>query len=488
MPAGQSYKTYGGLVVYVKYAESGSENIWVREHASHHSWIVCPDREILIVRDFNVDGPRPSGFHVATDMNLFNDDFTTAMHFDYLMPNAVQNQGQEPQTRMHGRINADAPLILSDSGGYQFFSGKSEAVDLRHLARFYNANCDAGMVLDVPIPLHDMELLERGARLQRKNNKILLRELKASQGDRPEPAELVNIIHGLTPELRERYREIVETPQITRCALAGLRYTTLLAGTEAILRMALNGMPYKQYHLLGITEFSYMMVFAKIAHLKFRDAKAAAKHAARWPETGLHITCDSSTHIQAAIAKTFFKQMDQPGSQLLDVGLRSHIPENSYKQLQCSCVVCKQIKYTDIFGLLGGQTGTALLALHNCLESNRFAHYLEHMAQELTTDEYIALCMTIVKGSVKAPDIKQTLNFLRDVENHGLEKARAKYGSHLSQFRPSSKFIQEGSKALFDMPRAGEGEEGKPKRTVASETKRISKIMEELEALVPTYG
>lgn len=428
--AANLYKSFGGYSIYLKYKRGNPGEIVLKDYTSTHAWFICPDREIVIVRNNQELGafyPMGESFDEVYDFNNFNDEAARAMGIEYAMTNFVHTTGSVKNRRLESTVAEEHRIhMLSDSGGLQLSRDTTGLIHPKDLITFYNNNVDAGMCLDIPLVVSDSKITERAARLQKKNNEIML---KHSEG-----VELINIFHGHSVEDRKLYRDIVEDERINRVAIGGLHRQHLLTSVNTIYNTVLGGKKrYKQYHMLGIFGAAYIPLMVKIANSG---------------ENPPHITSDSTSHIQSASNKAYHFQWDITStSKRLAIGTRATIP-NTERHLPCQCAICRVIKYTDILAFGPNRVVLELLALHNGLEMSRYSLQLEEACKQLPPSEYNKLVATQLKRHPELKEVMACLDFIDITVKHGQKDAKKKYENSLNRGR-TSKQMQIPAKTLF---------------------------------------
>lgn len=422
VPAAVLYQNYGGYVVYVKY-KRGKDKIQIKQKSFNHIWITTPDRELIIVRNaLSPEAFYPSGesFDEVVDFNLFNDSVARSLELEYIMTNFVHTSDYH-NFRETNYPAAKRIQVLSDSGGLQLARGVTKAIHPVELARFYKRNTDAGMVLDMPLHFSDIDLCRKVALIQRKNIKVMQENMGK--------AELINIFHGESLAERQLFRKITETDTINRVAISRIGQFNPVSGVSSILDTIDSGLHYNQYHILGVYRSGYMPLMIKLANL---------------PDRNIHITSDSTSHIQSAINKAYHFQFDVYHSmKRIPIGTRGS-RLNTNKFLPCSCKVCRTIKYMDILGFLDNRFTAVLLSLHNAFEMARYARQLEEMCVELPSKEFINILRKQLKGSTDLREVELSLDFIERYQQDGLKAARSRYSSFLNSKRAVPEMRREG--------------------------------------------
>jgi hypothetical protein len=412
IPAGTIYKNLGNICIYVKYKgfRKKSELTLLDVGANHIKWS-CPDRELLIVRhNDQLDSARPIGenYDECVDLNLFNDRISKSLGLDYIMTNYAHSSSSNHKRIISNLPKKDRITVLSDSGGLQMMRRLDEQFKIhpKDLVEFYNNNTDAGMVLDVPtFSIDDLNLKIKTAQVQRKMTNIMLKHAKKG-------VELINIFHGRNNYERSHLRGIVEDTRITRCAIGGVQSQGLLTLANAIYDIAYEGEHYKQYHILGVFKTTHIPILVSIAN--------------KGPYMQ-HITSDSTNHIQAAVNRQYYHQIDITHPLVsIPIGQKISYP-NSEKILPCQCIVCKTVKYTDILAFSPTEMIRKLIILHNMLCMVRYSRQLQEARVSLDDKGYEDLVYKQLHRSAHLKEVKNCFNFVKDVEEKGLKTARKKY-------------------------------------------------------------
>ena len=414
--AANLFINYAGLVMYIRYRKSSKE-IHIKDLGKNHIWYVCPDREIILVRDaFSNEAFRPNeSFDECIDLNTFRDELGDHMELKYWMTNFAHDDSNT--NRFAVKEDDKKVQILSDSGGLQLARGVGGLIHPYDLVTFYNNNCDAGMVLDFPLWVRDDKLLKRAAKLQRANNEVMLRNSRPG-------LELINIFHGRSLEDRKKYRDIVEDERIPRVAVGGLLAQKPLTAINSMYEVAFGGsFRYKQHHALGVFNMSYLALLIKMANSG---------------DNPPHITSDSTSHIQSSLSVGYFLQpLDEQHIMLRrQIGTNSGSISNPQMRLTCGCPICSRIKYRDIFAF-GPNRFHGFLALHNAFEMNRYTQSLQHACRTLSPAQYNRYILVQMRHTSDREDLKLGLEFIDYATQHSLKKAQYRYANHLHNWKGS---------------------------------------------------
>jgi hypothetical protein len=403
--AGSLYRNFGGYCIYVKYANGPKNKLTIKERTSDYIWIVCPDRELVIVRNnYQTDAFYPYGdsFDECVDLNIFNDSVAKGMGIEYIMTNYAHNaNAKNPRIELRTPPE-DRIQVLSDSGGLQLARGVKSSIHPRDLVEFYNDNVDAGMILDLPLFFSDIDIAKKAALQQRANIECMLKHSKG--------VELINIFHGQTLKERRMFRSIVEDERVPRVAIGGIADYGPTAGVNAIYNTIEGGsFKYKQYHVLGIYSAPMVPLMVKLAN----------------SSADVHITSDSTSHIQSAVNRAYHFQFDLFHKMArIPIGTRGSL-ENTTKYLPCQCKVCTTLKYTDIFGFGENRHISELLAIHNAAEMARYAEALQELCISVSPKEYNHIVYKHqLKDHRQKKDIECALDFIDKVDKHGLAAAQ----------------------------------------------------------------
>jgi queuine/archaeosine tRNA-ribosyltransferase len=369
-----------GLGIYVKYSKNDSGRIIIKEDNFKYTWIVCPDREIVVTKNnYPIYYPMGENFDEYVDLNIYNDHVANSLEVDIYMINYSaygKNSKLAPQGRRNGRNPnvKQQPFILADSGGFQLHSGVKEYIDPLDVITWYNENVDWGMVLDVPPCIHEDQYLKRAAVIQANNIKVMLDNKKPN-------VELINILQGGNHDQRMEFLKIVDNPAIDRLAVPAYRDSTI-SDTASILRLVTAKRKFKHYHILGVYNLLKLAPIIRIAN-----------------QRGIPlVTSDASTPIQSAVNKIYHHQQSifEPEKRLI-IGNRENIP-SVHNFLPCSCPVCSAVKYMGILGALDNQSISNLLSIHNIWEINRYTNMMNELAQTLSDADY----KSVVKHQLKS--------------------------------------------------------------------------------------
>lgn len=411
VPAALNSSNFGGLGLYVRYGKTGSNSITVREANPGVMWIQAPDRDLVFVSDTHHEHSwTPSGgtFDEFLNLSVFHEDAAKDFGLDYYMTNFTEFIGARDRKSLrlregHKHIEG-TPLVISDSGGFQLMTGKLDYVDPVEAVQWYNRNVDIGIVLDIPpVGGTDNKDLLRMAKVQKANTELML------QHKTPE-LELMNIFHGNTMEGREIFRKVVETDKIDRLAIGGSYNKSILLSIYELMKLATTGKQYKQYHILGVTNFLQVVALLRLT------------------QKGLvpHVTSDSSTHLNKAFKKEYLHQSQLTSNIVhLQIG-RKHVYPSVGNRLPCSCPVCSRVKYTDIFSLNDGMALNGALAWHNM---HFYSEYITRMKDVVTlpSKDLLHLIQKQLGSRHGVKEAMDAIRFIDCIEEEGLPKAAKKY-------------------------------------------------------------
>lgn len=407
-----NWKSFAGMGIYVRY-KAGPNKITVRRFEGQVVLIDCPDRQLLMVKDANAEnGTVPwsigaCSFDEYVDLNMWEPHVAKAFGIQSFMTNYLYTeQSFCPNNRIMGRPK-DAPLVVTDSGGFQMVMQKVEYINPLHLVDHYNRNVDIGVVLDVPtMGIVDDKTQKRAGKVQALNTDLMMKNKRAD-------LQLMNVMHGHNEEQRITFREIVERPDITKVCIGGSPDATITSSTDMIAWYMLTGQKYDQYHALGVYQPPSMLPLARLANI---------------PQFEGLVTSDASTALQSANHKMYHKQQEQFGPMCrIMLGDKNNVP-STMSFLPCQCPVCATIKYADVLAVLDSGMIRHMLFLHNVWEIQRFSHVVNDMARETSEKEYRLFTKAVLKNSTdRLKATLQAIDYVEVVGKSGLEEARRRF-------------------------------------------------------------
>ncbi len=455
--AANLYKSFGGYAVYVKYKGGTPNKIIVKDQTTSYIWLICPDRELVIVKNNQELGafyPSGDSFDEVVDLNMFNDAVCKGLDIEYVMTNYAHS----PNTK-NSRIIATTPpedriQFLSDSGGLQLARGLKNSIHPMDLANFYNDNVDGGMVLDLPLHFSDPIICRKAAEIQRLNTECMLKHSKG--------VELINIFHGQSKEERALFRSIAEDKRVPRVALAGIAHHMPITGTNAIVEAIEGKFRYKQYHVLGVYTAPYIPLLVKIANAG---------------DNPVHITSDSTSHLQSAVNKAYHFQFDIfHNMKRIPIGTRGAVI-NTSRHLPCQCKVCTTLKYMDVLGFIDSSKVSEILAIHNAYEMTRYARQLQEICRTTSATEFNKIVAMQLKGNPEVKEVKGALEFIDIYAKHGLKAAQDRYPLHLNSRKTLSVAHETGH--LFNAPKTVENKEAAKRETIIAQMKVMKRQLKE---------
>ena len=410
------YQNYGGVGIYVRYRK-GADKIEVRHSDGRYVWVETPDRELVITFDGFSDlhtRPLDCNFDEYVALNPFSASFKDS-GIEYLMTNYHQHLkriDRSPEHRRPENTRPDGITYMSDSGGFQILMGRVDYLNPMEVQKWYNANTDIGIVLDIPCSM-EHEHFERVAHIQKRNLELML----AVQ----EPhVELMNVVHGSNTEYMKQFHDIVYDDRCKSLCIANM-YAGSLVHTvcDAMEAVEFTEGQYPHYHLLGIFNPLVLLPYIRYAN---------SEH---FKKRGALLTSDSSSHIQGAISYTYFHQADlSTPLKRRAIGVREKAAFPSPNRLlPCSCPICSTIKYTDVLsGMVPGAMLNFLLTWHNIFESNRYVNQLDDVAKTLSDADYTEVAKAQLSESRYAKDGLKALEFVHEVMKSGsLPKTKTKF-------------------------------------------------------------
>jgi hypothetical protein len=431
VPAAYYASNAAGMGMYIRYRKSDLKVVRKRSQDARHIWLEMPDREVILVRMTHSEPFYPSegNFDQFVNLNFYQEQSARDLGFDYYMTNYTDYIGKEQHSPKNRRVrDPKAMSVISDSGGFQFLTGKLDYLDPAVLVEWYNENADIGIVLDIPLASQvlDSGLHLKLANIQKRNTKVLL--------DGAVPGlEFMNVVHGVTLDAKLRFHERVHDPRIRRLALGGSYFDTVMSSIANVLMLhRAVGENYDHYHFLGVTNLFQVLTYMRMAHHKLLP----------------FATSDSSTYYQKGASKEYLIQPRMTDNvSHLNIGQRDNVC-TPFNVLPCSCPVCSNLRYTDALSNFGGSSISSATAFHNAW---RYNEYLKAMGTIIDWPlPKLAKLLTQQLG--KRASLKEglkTLEFVDAVAEIGLDKAIKKF-----QYFLNLTGMNEGSKSavvgLFD--------------------------------------
>lgn len=415
MPAAISNPDHGGLGCYVRYKRYEDKPITVEHFSTMRVLFRCPDRDLMVVRDQHHVWPYKPSEGIWDEYVNFSVAFPNATpdtDLQFYMINATEFMANDRAARLRNE-RSRAPhesFVVADSGGFQLSHGRLDWVDPLELVKWYNANIDLGMVLDIPPwGIENFDDFMLTAKAQAKNTGILMDNKRSD-------LELINIVHG-KGDWAERFHEVVQRDDIDRMAIGGIYSGGLMETLDAVLGTMLKYKDqYRHFHVLGVWNLLQLVPIMRFASKGLIEL----------------ITSDSSTPIQNANAKRYAYQpsIDEVW-QMKDLGLSSDSHPNHHVHLPCRCPVCATLKYTDTLSVLGGALLTHSLAHHNVYQMNNYIKAMYPLTQELSAKDLVALMMAQLGNRRGVHEAKWGIQFADSIADHGFEAARRKLSAYI---------------------------------------------------------
>jgi hypothetical protein len=323
-------------------------------------------------------------------------------------------------------------------------SGKIEFIDPYKVAEWYNKNIDWGMVLDIPIRDEELplDIVRRMAKIQKVNSDLMLGTLNTN-------VELINIVHGISPQQKEAYGEVVLDDRIRRVAMGGMYYQNIVFTTNDLYTTLMNNTHYKHLHILGVYNIAQLAIIVRLANS---------------PINNMLITSDASTPIQSARSKLMHGQLSQlTPPKRINIGDGERFP-SIYNYANCQCKVCRSIKYLDVLGSIDGAATSFILAYHNVQEIIRYTRQLNDICANGSQKEYKNFVKSALKNHRNASYTYQSLDFIDCADDYGIDAARRRYQHYLnisSLYKPSvpTPLFNHHGRALSDEDRADKEKE-----------------------------
>lgn len=415
-----------GISIAVKYEKNLENSI---EKIPNGTRMRYPDRTLYGYRSFMPSHERVLNHPVdeILDMDIFtNKSLLSEMGFQF----AMVNSSAMPATYLfkdHDKERKkDWPLIVSDSGGFQLHSGAEEFLDPNDIVDKHNRACDIGIALDLPLPHHfQKNLLLRAAAVQKSNTAVFLKKRRKS-------LQILNVFHGSTFYMRQKYRDVVEDDSINRVALGGVKTLDLIPLILHAIFVITKGKKYEQYHVLGVSGLERWILLSYLGHKKIAKL----------------ITSDSSSYIQCGIKMQYF----EPHRLLSTLGLGDYLWQtNANRTLHCSCPVCSMLKYTEALGSLDSVVGFRGVLHHNLFLTRAYLDEIWELGA-LSKGEIMSNLRPYFNPA-KLKEIGLALQAVDMALQDGVEVAAKKYAPYLLD-----KFVGVERKGLYATDQQDDGD------------------------------
>lgn len=422
--AGFQELPFANMGVYIKYGQY--DGFKILSESTYHMHCQCPDRELYLTNNTLKSSGNPilNNYDEYLDLNVLGENYKKDILPQYMI-NFMDYAADDKQAMKKNRKRGST--IYCDSGGFQIAVGRCSIINPIDLAKFYNANVDLGMVLDIPEydegdPFSD-EFVRQLSKVQKRNTDYMLKYLN-------DDVELINIVHGGTLSQKIEYLKYVHDDRIHRLALPSVNIPMSLPRLNLIFevcRQAKKLGSYKHLHLLGSFNKGVLAVLAKLANSNIEEVQ------------GINFTTDASSALQNSVNLTFCKNLNiwegfdkfspLPKEKYTQIDhhrnkyLENFGTFNPYATLPCNCPVCQKIKYSYILrNIRAGFLRNLIFLNHNAMETYNYVALLNEFAKNLTTKEYIQYIKR-VQNTDNSETVK-CLKFIKKVEEVGLDKAR----------------------------------------------------------------
>lgn len=391
------------------------------------AYVDAPDRELYFDRTGHIsDNARP----------LRNWDEYISLSYMYEMGNAYPNDrfmiNHTAMTSREHKYNWRSQLldgiqtnktIICDSGGFQLASGKEVWVDPEDLVNFYNEYIDEGVTLDIPIRTYDRELLRRMLIVLKKNSKFIIERLDPD-------IRLANVAHGFDYDDFIYVREnLWEDERMDILCIPSSRVLPDIQSIDRLCYHISHGMQYKQYHLLGIYNMTWLSLAIKFIY-EYNKVKG----------TNILLTSDASSSIYSASALRYHKQpMPYKSVSRWPIGKMAPVSGNynlPSKILPCNCPVCSAVKYQDVFNVLSDVNVAAPLTRHNEIETIHWTRLMCEAAATMDVKTYLDFCIeqqsSREKRSMTEAFSYMEMFFAEGADAKAWKKTHAKYRHRIS--------------------------------------------------------
>lgn len=411
-------------MVGVRYKKN---NLTTNKHsAAYHveplknSYVVhLADRSVYFLRSNDFHKERLTGldFDVLQDLDYFmNKGLLSELGYNYAMVNsqAVPKRYHYEDFGVERKLSGTVwPEIIADSGGFQIRTGVEDFLSPKDTVQLQNKVASIGISLDIPFPLtHTCEvpLFRRAALVQKANNDVYKKY-------KSESLSIMNVIHGPNFHLLDRYREVVEDPEIDRVSIGGVRKLELTPLIFRLLNVILKGRKYRHYHALGVSGVERWVLLCYIAHKNIADL----------------ITSDSTTYLKGGFNAQFFETHRLCYAR----DLRSATPEQEqYRRLACSCPICSTIGFSAPVVDRKNPAGITTVIAHNLFLSR---NYLDEIYQvtELSHKELLRYLKPRMNER-RLQSVQVAMSAVDMALQDGLEKAASKYSPYLLRKDPTT--------------------------------------------------
>lgn len=401
------------------------------------AYVDTPDRELYIDRSAHVsDGDRPlRNWDECISLSMLyhvGDDYPN----DRFMINHTSFSLKENELGMRSKWLNDIQTnktVICDSGGFQLRSGKEFWIDPEDLASFYNSFVDEGVTLDIPIPTYNRELLTRMLKVQEKNSKFLMKHVDRN-------VRIANVAHGIDYAdfsfVRER---LFEDEEMDILCIPSSHILPDIKSIDRLTYHLTHGMRYRQYHLLGVYNMTWLSLAIKLM-VEFNKTQ----------KEPILLTSDASSSIYSASSLRYHKQVMPyksvsrwPIGLMAPAGGKQNMPS---KVLPCSCPICNAVKYIDAINVLGDINIAALLTRHNEIETVQWTKLMCEAAVTMDMKDYLAFCLAQNQSKDKR-SITEAFEYLTVFLNEGWEKAHKKFAHRIQTLYNQPKIARE---ALYE--------------------------------------
>ena len=428
IPAGLDYFKHGGIGIYIRYRSGSTNKIVLKSWSPLHFHIECPDRELYIVGDTQrAYGERPmtGSWDSYVNLSSFHEKQARDFGIKTYMTNYFENTSRANTAGNLRRSGKKGDITyISDSGGFQIFSGVVDYLDPAKVVKWYNDNVDIGMVLDIPGNAKCISTYQRAAEVQRINTEIMLK-YKAPHVD------LMNIFHGSLDEHRKAYRAICEHQDIDRIAIGSAYFGSVMSSIDNIFDIVTTGRQYKHYHVLGVSNILQLIL---IMHMVSKGLVP-------------YITSDSTTAINLGMTKRYnLYPHVGAANQTYVIGNTNTFPSTK-NILPCNCPVCATIKYTDVLSIINGQFIHNIIAHHNIFAMNLYYSNMAYIVSEASTAEIKSLVTSQLRSAKSGfKEMLRGLDYIDHIVDHGISSARNAFNFYLAK----GLFASDSSKGIIN--------------------------------------
>lgn len=428
------------------------------------SIIRCPDRTLIIFtkpeyRPLDTSFDKHIDFGVFSNQTIFNNIGIGLISADIGLESV--------------RYSIDRPkdhILIGDSGGFQLRSAKKSFLDPYEVINWMNySNASHAVAIDVCPREYGYDKMDEECfatiEASRRNNNIYKKYKRKD-------LKLLNVIHGYTPEHHKIWADKLNDEDFHGWAV-GSETPSIYNTWDGVLSLR-ESFPRDHYHFFALGATSNVYILA-------------------WMGTKVPLlTSDTTTYRNSGMAREFQLLYPSGMVRMFHVGKIKEYKEYAPTYSPCSCAVCENLKYIDVYGLESKYKTERLLTWHNMLTLHRQAKYWSELAMRSTYEEYIEAIKESMESTVNTGQkvhtrfmkIKRMLDFIEMYVQEGSKSALKKYKKEL--FRASNLAYMEAGHMDDFIVDDGVEKEVKGKRNL--KTKNTSRLTPSISVdALPNY-